>query len=147
MFSNKKKGFQLDPNQKELFEHAQDRIRQKKRLTQHFIVFLAGSILLIVINIVLGYGQNFKLFGTDWFVWAILLWTFFFLIHALNVLITNKFMGKEWHDRQMKKLVEKQQQKIEEMRQQVNVDMPLPEKKRPTSEQGQLKNPDQPFNS
>ena len=147
MFSNKKKGSQLDPNQKELFEHAQDRIRQKKRLTQHFIVFLAGSILLIVINIVLGYGQNFKLFGTDWFVWAILLWTFFFLIHALNVLITNKFMGKEWHDRQMKKLVEKQQQKIEEMRQQVNVDMPLPEKKRPTSEQRQLKNPDQPFNS
>jgi len=79
--------------------------------------------------VVLGYGKDVKLFGADWFVWAILLWTFFFLVHALNVVITNKFMGKDWEQKQMDKLVEKQKKKIEEMRQKVAVDMPVPEKK------------------
>jgi len=147
MFSNKKKHSQLDPDQKELFEHAQERLKQKKRLTQHFIVFLAGSVLLIVINVILGYGKDFKLFGTDWFVWAILLWTFFFLIHALNVMITDKFMGKEWHDRQMKKLVAKQNEKIEKMRQQVNIDTPLPEKKNPQIATTKPLDPNKPLNT
>lgn len=129
MFSKNTKSKDLDRDQRELFEHAQDRIKQKKRLTQHFVIFLAGSILLIVINVVLGYGKDVKLFGADWFVWAILLWTFFFLVHALNVVITNKFMGKDWEQKQMDKLVEKQKKKIEEMRQKVAVDMPVPEKK------------------
>ena len=147
MFSKKPKTAHLDLDQKELFEHAQERLKQKKRLTQHFVIFLAGSILLIVLNVVLGYGKDFKLFGTDWFVWAILLWTFFFLIHALNVVITNKFMGKDWHDRQMKKLVAKQEAKIEQMRQQVNIDMPLPEKKTPILEQSKPLNPNKPLNT
>ena len=147
MFSNKKKQSQLDPDQKELFEHAQERLKQKKRLTQHFIVFLAGSVLLIVINVILGYGQDFKLFGTDWFVWAILLWTFFFLIHFLNVMITNKFMGKEWYDRQMKKLVKNQEEKIEKMRQQVSINMPLPEQKSPQISQNKSLDPNKPLNT
>lgn len=147
MFSKKSKPSQLDLDQKELFEHAQERLRQKKRLTQHFVVFLAGSILLIVVNAILGYGKDFKLFGTDWFVWAILLWTFFFLVHALNVVITNKFMGKDWHDRQMKKLVAKQEAKIEEMRQKVNIEIPLPEKKSPQISIEKPQDPNQPLNS
>ena len=51
------------------------------------------------------------------------------MVHALNVVITNKFMGKDWEQKQMDKLVEKQKKKIEEMRQKVAVDMPVPEKK------------------
>ena len=65
MFSKNTKSKDLDRDQRELFEHAQDRIKQKKRLTQHFVIFLAGSILLIVINVVLGYGKDVKLFGAD----------------------------------------------------------------------------------
>lgn len=147
MFSNKKNPSKLDPDQKELFEHAQERLKQKKRLMQHFIVYLAGSVLLIVINVILGYGKDFKLFGTDWFVWAILLWTFFFLIHALNVMITNKFMGKEWQDREMRKLVAKQEEKIEKMRQQVTIDMPLSEKKSPQISPVKPSDPNKPLNT
>jgi hypothetical protein len=146
MFSKNTKSKDLDRDQRELFEHAQDRIKQKKRLTQHFVVFLAGSVLLIVINVVLGYGKDVKLFGADWFVWAILLWTFFFLVHALNVVITNKFMGKDWEQKQMDKLVEKQKRKIEEMRQKVAVDMPLPEKKS-TLQNQKPTDPNLPLNS
>ena len=38
-------------------------------------------------------------------------------------------MGKDCDQKQMDKLVEKQKKKIEEMRQKVAVDMPVPEKK------------------
>ena len=36
--------------QHELYENARKRINQKKRLYQHFVVFLIGSVFLIILN-------------------------------------------------------------------------------------------------
>ena len=113
MFSKSKKTERLDSEQREQYEYARKRVKQKKRLMQHFIVFLAGSVLLVIINPVLGIGKGF--FIPNWFVWAILLWALLFLIHLLNVFILNKFMGKEWEDRQIEKLKAKQQAKIDSL--------------------------------
>ncbi len=113
MFSKNKKTERLDSEQREQYEYARKRVKQKKRLMQHFIVFLAGSILLVIINPVLGIGKGF--FIENWFVWAILIWALLFLIHVLNVFIMNKFMGKEWEDRQIEKLKAKQQTKIDSL--------------------------------
>ncbi|MDR6301975.1 2TM domain-containing protein [Mesonia maritima] len=132
MFSTTKKSGKIDPEQRELIENAQRRIRQKKRLTTHFVAFLAGSILFIVLNLVLKFGENFRPFKTDWFVWAILLWFFFFLIHAINVLLVNKLMGKDWEEKQLNRLVKIQQEKIEKLQQQVEREHPLPNKNEPT---------------
>ena len=117
MFSKSNKTERLDSEQREQFEYARKRVKEKKRLMQHFIVFLAGSILLVIINPVLGIGKDF--FIQDWFVWAILIWALLFLIHLLNVFIMNKFMGKEWEDRQIEKLKAKQQAKINELHKEV----------------------------
>lgn len=122
----------IDPEQKELIENAQARIRQKKRLYRHFIVFLAGAILLIVINKVLHIGAEFTFLDIDWFVWAILLWSFFLLIHLINVFVLKSFMNKEWEQKQLDKLIKKQKLKIAELEETVQQDMPLPEKKKPT---------------
>ena len=59
MFSKNKPKERIDTEQREQFEYARKRINQKKRLMRHFIVFLAGSILLIIINPVLGIGKDF----------------------------------------------------------------------------------------
>ena len=112
MASAEKKSGKIDSEQRELFENAQRRIKQKKRLTTHFVIFIAGSILFIILNVALDFGKEFKPFGTDWFVWAILLWFFLLLIHAINVFFVNKLMGKEWENQQMERLVEKQKKKI-----------------------------------
>ncbi len=127
MFFNKKKNETLDPGQRELYEYASQRIKQKKRLMRHFILFIAGSILLIIINPILGIGNDF--FIKNWFVWAILLWTFFFLVHALNVFVMNRFMGKEWENRQLEKLKIKQEQKIEKLQQEIDSNIQVLEKK------------------
>ena len=100
MFSKNKKTEGFDHEQRLQYEYARNRIVQKKRLMRHFIIFLAGSVLLIIINPVLGIGKDF--FIENWFVWAILIWAFLFLVHLLNVFIMSKFMGKEWEDKPTK---------------------------------------------
>ncbi|GGG16806.1 hypothetical protein GCM10011344_16750 [Dokdonia pacifica] len=121
----------IDPEQRALIENAQTRIRQKKRLYRHFVLFLAGAILMIIVNLALGFGKDIKIFDTDWFVWGILLWTFFFLVHGINVFVLNRFMGKEWEEEQLNILIKKQQDKIAALEEKVAVEHPLPEKKTP----------------
>jgi len=95
--------------QHELYENARKRVQQKKRLYYHFVLFLIGSVFLIVINKVLNFGESFL---KDWFVWAILAWAFFWVLHFINVFVTNRFMGKDWERIQTEKLLLKQELKI-----------------------------------
>lgn len=141
MFLKNKEKAKLDPEQREMFEYARHRIKQKKNLFRHFIIFLAGAVLLIILNLLLNFGEDFRPFQVDWFVWAILIWFFFFLIHFLNVFVMGRFMDKKWENEQMDKLVAKQKNKIAEMQKTVEKENPLPEKTRP------FKNPDQPHNT
>jgi dihydrofolate reductase len=115
MFGKKKAVPQIDKEQMELIKNAQRRIKQKRRLYIHFVIFLIGSVFLIILNTALGLGENFKPFGTPWFVYAIFAWLFLFICHLFNVFITNKFMGKEWEQQQLDKLVAKQKGRIAEL--------------------------------
>ncbi|HLW32953.1 MAG TPA: 2TM domain-containing protein [Aequorivita sp.] len=124
MFSKTKKSERIDAEQREQYEYARRRIRQKKNLMRHFIVFLVGSLLLIVINPILGYGN--ETFFQDWFVWVILIWTFIFLVHLFNVFVMNKFMDKEWEDRQLEKLKARQAEKMAELQKKVDNELQLP---------------------
>ena len=91
---------------------------------RHFIIFLVGSVFLIILNKVLHVGDEF--FIKDWFVWAILIWAFLFFIHLFNVFIMNKFMDKEWENRQLEKLKAKQAERIAELQHQVDEELQLP---------------------
>lgn len=132
MFGKKKQTSQIDQEQLELITNAQQRIKQKKRLFIHFIVFLIGSVVLIILNTVLGIGKQMTFFGKEWFVYAILIWLSFLVYHVISVYITHKFMGKDWEKRQLDTLVSKQKSRIEELKSKVEKEFPLssnPEKK------------------
>lgn len=120
MFSKNKKTSKIDVEQHELLEHAHVRIKEKKRLYNHFIVFLVGSVFLVLINKILKYGEAY-----DWFIWAITFWAFLFVIHAINVLLSKKFMGLDWERKQREKLVEKQKQRIAEIQEEIETDFPM----------------------
>ena len=115
MFGKKKNTPTIDKDQLELIENAQKRIRAKKRLYVHFVIFLIGAVFLIIANTVLGIGKDFTIAGINWFVYAILAWLFFFIYHFINVFITHKFMGKDWEKQQIEKLVAKQQARINKL--------------------------------
>lgn len=119
MFGKVKKEAHIDKEQLELIENAQKRIKQKKRLYVHFVVFLIGSLFLILVNLVLGFGKDFMPFNTNWFVFAILIWLFFLIYHTFNVFVTHQFMGKAWEQEQLNKLVAKQKERIEILKQKV----------------------------
>ncbi|MBT8272301.1 MAG: dihydrofolate reductase [Bacteroidia bacterium] len=116
MFGKKKTKPQIDQEQLELIQNAQRRVKQKKRLYIHFVIFLIGAIFLILANTVLGIGKDFQIMGIDWFVFAIFAWLFLFVYHVFNVFVTNKFMGKDWEKKQLDTLVAKQQERIDQMK-------------------------------
>ena len=117
MFGKKKQVSTIDKDQLELIENAQKRIKQKKLLYIHFVIFLIGAVFLILANTVLGIGKDFTIAGINWFVYAILAWLILFIYHFVNVFITNKFMGKDWEKHQLDKLVNKQQDRIDKLKQ------------------------------
>lgn len=120
MFGKKKPVPQIDKEQMELIKNAQQRVKQKRRLYVHFVIFLIGAVFLIILNTVIGVGEATKIAGMDWFVFAILAWLFLFVYHLFNVFITHKFMGKEWEQQQLDKLVSKQKARIAELETSVN---------------------------
>ena len=105
--------------QHELYENARMRAKQKKRLYYHFIVFLVGAIFLILLNKFLKVGENVV---ENWFVWAIVLWFFFFVLHFINVFVTHRFMGKDWERIQTEKLVLEQEVKIAKLKKEMEDD-------------------------
>lgn len=152
MFSKKKKPSKIDYEQRELYENARKRTKQKKRLFQHFVIFLIGAVFLIILNVVIGYQENFKPMGYNWFVWAVLLWTLIFLVHFFNVFIVNSFMGKDWEAKQVDLLVKKQEEKIARLQEQVEKEHPVPGPKRTNpqpepSKRNSPQDPDRPINN
>lgn len=110
----------------EQFEYAKTQIKQKKMLFFHFIVFVLGSILMICFN---EWVQDPVVSG-NWWPYTVSLWAIVVFLHAVNVLIVNRFMGKKWQEQQVAKLIQQQQKKIDELRAKVEKDFPLVDVKR-----------------
>ena len=122
MFSKHKNKPALDLEQHEQIEYAQNRIRQKKNLYRHFVWLLIGSVVLVILNKVLLYGEVY-----DWAYWTIALWLFFFLVHIVNVFILNEFMGRDWERQQREKLLKKQKERIAALQKEVEATNPAPQ--------------------
>ncbi|MCK0161743.1 2TM domain-containing protein [Allomuricauda sp. F6463D] len=116
----KKKKPEIDLEQHELLENAQKRIKQKKRLFSHLVIFLIGSIFLIIANKVLKYGEVY-----DWSIWIVAVWTFLLALHTFNVFVTHKFMGQNWERLQRERLVDLQKKRIGEIQKEIETDFPL----------------------
>lgn len=124
----KKKKNISESEHREQYEYAQRRVKQKRWLMQHFIFFLAASIMFLIMDIGLKFGEE-KL-PNNWSTYFILFWFFIFLVHLLNVFLVNRFMGQEWENRQIEKLKTKQMERILELHKQVEIDYPLPANER-----------------
>ncbi len=102
----------------ELVEWAQLRIRQKKRLYWHTVLFVIGSVALWIINVGIGYYEHFFIFNYPWFLTVVGLWLLLLLFHAFNVFVTHRLLSKRWERNQLEKMVQKQQLRIEVLKNQ-----------------------------
>ncbi len=107
----------MEKEQYDQYEYARKRLNQKKSLYFHFVLFLLGSIFLIIAN-------NFKIFGfeSNWSLWVITTWTFLFILHFIKVFITDRFMNKNWEREQIERLVTQQQRKLSQLQTQIEED-------------------------
>jgi len=115
----------IDIGQKELFKNANRRLRQKKGLVRHLVFFISVSVMLIFINLVLGYGKDFTPLGMPWYVSVVIIWAVFLISHSINVFFVEKLMGRAWEEKYMAKLVEKQLEKLKKLQQKVDEKYPL----------------------
>lgn len=106
----------IDDRQIDLLDYARARIRQKKRLYFHFVSFLFVSLVLVILNIGLGYGSDIQPFGYPWVLSAALLWVVFLLLHFFQVYVTKRFMNPAWEKQQVKNLVGLQEVRIEKIK-------------------------------
>ena len=116
MFGKKKNKPAIDPEQLELIKNAQRRIKQKKRLYNHFSFFLIGSIVLIIANLIVGVANTTRPFGIDWSLLAVGFWLLLLLYHTFNVFVTKRLLSKEWEKGQLEKLVALQRHRIEKLK-------------------------------
>ena len=95
----------------EQYEYARRRIKQKKRLYFHFVLFVLGSLVLFL-------GHNFlnSALVSEWYLWIITIWLFLFILHFIKIFITDRFMNKDWERDQIDKLIMKQSKKIENLK-------------------------------
>ena len=98
----------------ELYEYARRRIKQKKNLYFHFVLFLVGNLFMFIANKLMNIGTP-----DNWFLWIGTIWFFFFILHFIQVYITDRFMNKNWERTQIDNLVTKQELKIKELEKQV----------------------------
>lgn len=101
----------MDNFQHEQYEYARRRIRQKKNVFIHFVVFAVGSLFLFIVNKVLNFDP-----ADDWYLWAMTGWAFIFIMHVIKVFITDSFMNKNWERHQIDKLMAMQQRKIQQLK-------------------------------
>lgn len=107
----------MEPNQQELYEYARKRLKQKKHVYFHFILFFVGSIFLYIINKWLNVDPE-----DDWYLWAITAWAFVFVLHFIKVFVTESFINKKWEREQIEKLVARQQRKIDQLAKKIEND-------------------------
>ena len=125
MIFRRKNKTTIDDRQIDLVDYARARIRQKKRLYFHFVTFLVASLVMVILNIGLGYGAQIEPFGFPWLLSAALLWAVFLLLHVFQVYVTRRFMNPAWEKEQMKTLVGLQGARIEKIKRKLDKEASL----------------------
>ncbi len=105
----------MEKEHHELYEYARKRIKQKKQLYYHFVLFVLLSMLMYITNKWFGLGEP-----NNWFLWVSTFWLFLLILNFIKVFITDRFMNKNWEREQIDKLVVKQEIKIKELEIQVS---------------------------
>ena len=112
----------IDHEQIELLENAQKRIRQKKFLYYHFVLFLFVSAIVLSLDYVFNIASDIILLKYSWSFWIIFSWFFLFIFHVFNVYVTGRFINKSWIKNQKNKLIKIQKLEVENIKAKMDIE-------------------------
>ena len=117
-----KNNLDIDHEQIELLEYAQKRIKQKKFLYYHFVLFLFVSAITLSLDYVFNIATDFNLLEYSWSFWIVFSCFFLFIFHVFNVYVTGRFINKSWIKNQKNKLIKIQKLEIENIKVKMDVE-------------------------
>lgn len=88
-------------SEQETYERAKKRVEELKSFYSHLFVYLAVNVGLFLLNI-LTHPRHL------WFYWPLIVWGIALSIHGLSVFGTQKMLGKDWEERKIRDLMEKE---------------------------------------
>ena len=112
----------IDHEQIEMLEYAQKRIRQKKFLYYHFVLFLFLSIIVLSLGYVFNIASDIILLEYSWYFWVVFSWFFLFIFHVFNVYVSKRFINKSWIKNQKNKLIKIQKLEIENIKAKMDIE-------------------------
>ncbi len=86
----------------EKYREAKKRVKELKDFYRNLLTYVGVNILLIIINLLTSPGSL-------WFYWVTIFWGIGIVLHASKVFIfKGKFLGKEWEEKKIKEMMEKE---------------------------------------
>ncbi|MBU2498823.1 MAG: 2TM domain-containing protein [Proteobacteria bacterium] len=86
----------------EKYEEAKRRVKELKDFYTNLLTYVGVNVLLIIINLITSPGSL-------WFYWVTIFWGIGIVLHASKVFIVKgKFLGKQWEDKKIKEIMEKE---------------------------------------
>jgi hypothetical protein len=89
-------------NDEQRYQKAKERVQEIKGFYIHFLIYLFVNAGLFLINF-------FSSPGHWWFYWPLIGWGIGILAHAMGVFGLAGFLGKEWEERKIKEIMEKEE--------------------------------------
>lgn len=86
--------------EKERYERAKKRVEDIKGFYVHLLVYIAVNLGIFLINLLTSPG-------VWWFKWALIGWGMGLAAHGLSVFVFSSIMSKDWEEKKIKELMEK----------------------------------------
>jgi len=91
----------------ESYQKAKKKVEAMRGFYIHLIVYICVNLLLLVVNLLT--TPRFL-----WFLFPLFGWGIGLFFHGFGVFGTNKILGKEWEEKKIKEIIEKDKSKIEQ---------------------------------
>lgn len=86
------------------YQRAKRRVRKIREFYQHLVTYLVVNAFLFIINRLTDPGHS-------WFIWPLLGWGIGVVMHGFSVFAEGGIWGKEWEERKIQQILEKEKQK------------------------------------
>ncbi len=88
-------------DEKEMYERARKRVEEIRSFYSHLFVYLAVNAGLFLLNIITSPKHL-------WFYWPLIGWGIGLAIHGLSVFGTDRLLGKDWEEKKIREIMEKE---------------------------------------
>jgi len=86
----------------EKYEKAKKRVEELRKFYGNLVTYAVINVILVIINLVTSPASL-------WFYWVTIFWGIAILLHASRVFVfKGKFLGEEWEEKKIKKIMERE---------------------------------------